>query len=190
MRINLKTVVIIASIALSLGSSRMAEGAPALLQDPQQPYQAPVAESPDPIEQLHLTPDQLQRIRAINRQLRDERAAINQHLRESNRALQDALDAEKLDENLLADCMREVSAAQAAQLRMRIQTEVRIRSVLSPEQLATLRSNRAQAQDLLRERQQQNQRRRPAQDGLRPNQRNGIAPLFPRPTPTPRPARP
>ena len=167
----------------------MAQGATAPPQDPQQQYQAPAAEGPDPIEQLRLTPDQLQRIRAINRQLKDERAAINQRLRESNRALQDALDAEKLDENLLAERMREVNLAQGEQLRMRIQTEVRIRGVLNPEQLATLRSIRAQAQDVLRERQQQNQRRRPAQEGLRPN-RKGMAPLFPRPTPTPRPARP
>jgi Spy/CpxP family protein refolding chaperone len=136
--------------------------------------------NPDVSEQLRLTPDQIQKIRQIQRETKDERAAINLRLRQSNRALQDVLDAETLDENLLEQRMQDVAAAQNAQMRMRIQTEVRIRRILNPSQLARWRELRLQAGDVIRA---QDGRPRPNQrgfEGLRPNQRNGIAPLFPR----------
>ena len=49
-----------------------------------------------------------------------------------------ALDAEPVDENVVNQRINELAAAQAAQLRMRIGMELRIRRLLYPEQLATL----------------------------------------------------
>src|SRR4030095_6969236 len=67
----------------------------------QQSNAAPVGDAPNLLEQLHLTPDQVQKIRQIQRQTREEQAAIGDRLREANRALEEALDAETLDENLI-----------------------------------------------------------------------------------------
>jgi Spy/CpxP family protein refolding chaperone len=149
-------------------------------QDPQ-PNAPPAGTALDLLQQLHLTPDQIQRIRLIQRQTKDERQVIGDRLREANRALEAALDAETLDENLIEERMQALSTAQNAQMRMRIQTEVRIRRVLNPEQLAILREIHLKVGDVIRAQQQDNRRPlRPGVDSLRPNQRNGIVPLNPR----------
>jgi len=104
---------------------------------------------PDPIEQLRLTPDQRQAIRRIVAENRNERQAANQRVREANIALDQALDIDPPDENLIEQRINDLAAAQAAQLRMRIHTEIRIRRVLRPEQIATLRRLRLQIRDVM-----------------------------------------
>ena len=120
--------------------------------------------TPDPIEQLRLTPEQRQRVRVILEQNKDERQSINRRLREANVALDQALDAEPVDENVIEQRVTELAAAQAAQMRLRIQTEVKIRRELRPEQLAILRRLRLQARDFIGA-------QRPAPARLRPNPR-------------------
>jgi Spy/CpxP family protein refolding chaperone len=160
-------------IALLLGAVVTTHGQTTADTQPDAPL---TQEAPDLLGRLHLTPEQRQQIRQIQRDMKDERALVNQRLRESNRALQDALDAGSVDENLIEQRIQAVNAAQNAQLRMRIETEIRIRRVLNPEQLAILREIRLRAADLIRA-QQDRRQRRPGNDGLQPAQRNGIAPL-------------
>ena len=104
---------------------------------------------PDPIEQLRLTPDQRQAIRRIVAENRDERQATNQRVREANVALDQALDSDPPDENLIEQRINDLAAAQTAQLRMRIHAEVKIRRILRPEQIATLRRLRLQVRDVM-----------------------------------------
>jgi Spy/CpxP family protein refolding chaperone len=154
--------------------------------DQQQPA-APAPQQPpfggDPIRELNLTPQQREQIRTIRQQNQTERAAINERVRETNRALEAVLDSDNPDEAVVEQRMREVAAAQAAAMRMRILTEVRIRRVLTSEQRNLLRALRQQANQLRRERPLNNsderRRRRQEQRSLQ-NQRNGITPLFPR----------
>src|SRR5215510_3564248 len=145
--------------------------------------------APDLISTLRLTPEQRQKIRTIRDQTKDERAVINQRLKEANRALEDALDADPLDENLIDQRMRDVSLAQTAQMRMRIRTEVMIRRVLNREQLATWRTLRLRLQDVMAAPRGNSERPlRPAGNTLKPNQRNAIDSLPPRnPRRNPRP---
>jgi Spy/CpxP family protein refolding chaperone len=103
----------------------------------------------DPIEQLRLSPDQRQAIRRILADGRDERQSTNRRLREANVALDQALDTQPIDENLIEQKINELAAAQAAQLRMRIHTEMKIRRILRPEQLATLQRLRLQLRDVM-----------------------------------------
>ena len=125
-------------------------------------------ETMDPIEQLRLTPDQRQTVRRIVADTRLERQSTNRRLREANVALDQALDNEPNDENLIEQRINEVAAAQAAQLRLRIHTEMRIRRILNPEQLATLRRLRLQLRDVMAPQRMNNQRRPGPQQGLRP----------------------
>jgi protein CpxP len=136
----------------------------------------------DPIRQLNLSPEQLEQIRTIRQQNQKERATINERVRQANEALEAVLDAESPDEALVEQRMKEASAAQAAAMRMRILTEVRIRKVLTAEQRTLLRTMRQEASQMRRERPLRNPEdrlRRQEQRGL-PNQRNGMEPLFPR----------
>lgn len=137
----------------------------------------------DPVRQLNLTPEQREQIRTIREQSQTERAAIDERVRETNRALEAVLDSDSPDEAAVEQRMREAAAAQAAAMRMRILTEVRIRRVLTSEQRNLLRALRQQANQLRGERPlkgpDERLRRREEQRGLQ-NQPNGIRPLFPR----------
>ncbi len=131
-------------------------------------------ETGDPIEQLRLTPEQRQRIRLIAEQTKNERQVANRRVREANVALDQALDADPVDENLVEQRVNEFAAAQAAQIRLRVQMEVRIRRELRPEQLATLRRLRLQLRDVMGVQRPLNQT--PGRQGLRPNPRNRAFP--------------
>ena len=133
----------------------------------------------DPIRQLNLAPEQREKIRSIREQNKSERAAINERTREAYRALEEVLDVDNPDETLVEQRLREVATAQAASMRMRILTEVRIRRVLTPEQLNTLRTLREQARQSGngRFRTEREQQRRQGEN--QQNQRNGLGPLFP-----------
>ena len=136
----------------------------------------------DPIRDLNLSPEQRERIRAIREEMRDERAAINERLRETNRALEELLDSDNPNDAAVEKHLRDVSEAQAASLRMRVLTERKVRSVLTLEQLATLREWRQQARDARRGRQiDNNQRRREGFQRRGLPGRNTIAPVLPQP---------
>ena len=120
----------------------------------------------DSINQLNLAPEQRQRIRTIFEENKTERQTTNRRLREANIALTQALDAEPIDEKLIDQRLNELAAAQAAQMRMRIQIELKIRRELSPEQLATWRRLRLQMRDFIDARRPLNQR--PAAQRLQP----------------------
>lgn len=142
--------------------------------------QAPPVAVEDPIAQLRLTPEQRQRIRMIVEETRTERQMTNRRVREANVALDQALDAALIDDNLIEQRINELTAAQAAQTRMRIHFEMRIRRELRPEQLAILKRLRLQVRDVMGAQQAPNRlNTRPGREALRPNPRNAIRPEFP-----------
>lgn len=155
-------------------------------QEPQQ--DPPTTAIQDPISRLNLTPEQRQKIRTIRAENKDERAVIQQRVKDSNEALEKALDVDNPNESEVEQKLQELAAAQAASNRMRVLTELRIRRVLTPEQTALWRSFRAEN---VRRRQELQNQRNAEQNGsrARPNQRNGLAPLLDRrtqPTKNPR----
>jgi len=135
----------------------------------------------DPIRQLNLTPEQLEQIRSIREQNKTERAAINERVRETNRALEAELDSDNPDEAVVEQRVRDLAVAQVAAMRMRILTEVRIRRVLTPEQRIILRSLQRQVrrERLLNNADERQRRQAERSRGLQ-NQRNGLEPLTPR----------
>ncbi len=106
----------------------------------------------DPIRQLNLTPEQREQIRAIRQNIQSERAAAGQKLREANLALEQALSAENPEEAVVEQRLKDVAAAQAAQMRLRVLSEIRIRRVLTTEQRVLLRSLQQQAMENRRQR--------------------------------------
>jgi Spy/CpxP family protein refolding chaperone len=147
-------------------------------QDPDHPQGPPPGrQMDDPIQELRLTPEQREKIRSIREEMRDERAVVNQRQREARRALDEALDADQPDEALVEQRVRELAAAQTAQMRINTLTEVRIRKVLTTEQRALLREIR-QAMQFRRQRQMDNQPRRDRPEGPRraPGGRNALGP--------------
>ena len=133
----------------------------------------PLPRPEDPIQQLNLTPEQRQQIRRLMADTQQERQNTNRSLREANQALDRALDADPLDENVIEQRINEVAAAQAAQTRMRAHMELRVRRLLSTEQLATLRQLKLQIRDVMAPQRQNNPNnpRRPNADAFRPGPR-------------------
>jgi len=178
MKHNAQTLVLLTALTLLLGVPT--------IQAQQQQTQLPEAQQApvDPILQLNLSPEQREKIRTIREQTRTERATINERLREANLALETVLDADNPDEALVEQRLKEVAAAQSASMRMRILTEVRIRRVLTLDQLGILRTLRQEARDARRDRLRENpnRQRRQEAEGNRAiqNQRNGVTPLFQR----------
>jgi len=127
---------------------------------------------------LNLTTDQVQRIRAINAELKDQRQAAIQHLRQAQRALTEAIESPTPNEALIDQRSHEVADAQAATIRLRSLTEARILQVLRPEQRVRLREMRQRNQALRRGGNQQFPRNGPnrRQDGVRGNN-NSLTPM-------------
>jgi Spy/CpxP family protein refolding chaperone len=151
-------------------------------QSAQQPAIAPESQQGgDLIRQLNLTPEQREQIRSIRQGNQAERVAVNQRLRETNQALEEALDSDTPDEAIVEQRVRDVAAAQTSAMRIRILTEIKVRRVLTAEQRTILRSLQRQALDLQRERRLANPDERKKEERSRSLQnRNGLGPLFPR----------
>jgi Spy/CpxP family protein refolding chaperone len=182
MRIDVKSILPLFAVALILSVSPASLGRYILYQD-SQTSSAPAPKTQDPITLLNLTPEQRQKIRIIREQTKNERATINQQLRQSNLALQQALDADNPDESIVELRLRDAAAAQAAATRMKVLTELRIRRVLTPEQVNTWRLLLQQAAQARREQRLENQRSNSPETnnaGPLPGQQNGLAPLLQR----------
>lgn len=93
---------------------------------------------------LELTPEQVDRIRAIRQQNRLEWQAAKQRVNQAQRALDQAIYSDDASEAVIDERAREVAEAQAAEVRLRARTELGIRRVLTPRQLNTFRTIRQQ----------------------------------------------
>jgi len=88
---------------------------------------------------LNLTQDQVQKIRMINAELKDERQAAGQRLRLAQRALTEAIESPNPNEQLIEQRSKEFADAQAKAIRLRSLTHARVLQVLTPEQRVKLR---------------------------------------------------
>lgn len=139
------------------------------------------------LKQLNLSPEQVTQIRTIQTESVPQAKDLTQRLNRARRALDMSIYSDAADESLIEQRVRDVADAQAALLRLRAQTELRVRRVLTPEQLQTFRRLRFEArreqQEMRREQRIERQLDRgvtpknPARDRLnnnpnRPNQSN------------------
>jgi Spy/CpxP family protein refolding chaperone len=133
--------------------------------------------------ELNLSPDQIQKIRVINADVKDQRQAAGMKLRQAQRALAEAVESTTPNEALIEQRSHELADAQATTIRLRSLTEARILQVLTPEQRLKLREMRQRNQALRRDgnqpqlpgndlrRRRQGLQRNANLPPLRPNQR-------------------
>jgi Spy/CpxP family protein refolding chaperone len=108
------------------------------------------------MDALNLTPEQRAQLADLAQQNRADVTAAQIRVRVARRALNQAIYAENPEQPLIEQRTRELATAQAELIRLNTQTELKIRQILTPEQLRAFR--------LLRQRQREQQRLR----GLRP----------------------
>ncbi len=174
-------LIIILSVAFVLGTSVAALAQTTQPQNQTDAGQAQNGQAQTPqtnqgndLRLLGLTPDQIQKIRAINLDLKDERQTANLKLRDAQRTLAEAVESPTPNENLIAQRSREVAEAQANTIRLRSLTEARILQVLTPDQRAKLHEIRQRNLAQRRANQQQS----PNGLGQRQGLRRANAPLL------------
>ncbi len=124
--------------------------AAAVAQEPQEP-QAPAspqnpARALNLVQRLNLSREQRQQLREIRRQSEPEVRAQTRRVRLARRALDEAIYADPVDDALVEQRSRELSAAQSALISLRASTELKIRRILTDEQLRLFRNLRQEAQ--------------------------------------------
>jgi len=195
-----RVVTVLAALLLMLGLCLVASAQSGEAQNPVQLGPAQTGQANQVLnlqKELDLTPEQIQKWRAINAELKDEWQAANQRLWKAQRALAEAIESPTPNEELIKQRARDVSDAQAAKTQLQALRQARTLQILSPEQRVKLREIEKQ-QALIRRQQaiqrNGNQQQLPAnglgqrRDGLqrRPNaappsgKPNAAPPLGPR----------
>ena len=134
------TLVLVATVSLHAQTSQQQNQ-----QSQTEPAQTQQTQADQMLGPLNLSSDQIQRIRTINAELRDERQAANFRLRTAQRALAEAIQSPTPDEAVIAQRSKEVADAQANTIRLRSLTEARVLQVLTPDQRIKLRMMRQEA---------------------------------------------
>ena len=136
----------------------------------------PEAQRPDPgqrrdprvmmFRQLGLSSEQIQQIRQINIDRKPVMEEAQRRYREANRALDQAIYADQVDQANVETCLKEVQLAQAEVSKIRYMNELAVRSILTPEQLVRFRDLRQRFEQTRR-----NSGDRPPPDGDHPGGR-------------------
>jgi Spy/CpxP family protein refolding chaperone len=125
--------------------------------------QAQTAQAPNLQAELNLTPEQIQKWRALNKELRDQEQTANLNLREARRALADAMESPNPNEAVIKQRAKELADAQSAVTQLQALRQARVLQILTPEQRIKLKE--------IRERQREaNQAKRREQMGQGGNQ--------------------
>ena len=131
------------ALLLLYAPQALAQGA---TQQPQQQDDSPAVDAAATLlSQLNLTAAQVEQMREIRTQSVPQAQALTRRLNQARRALDESIYSDALDEALVEQRAREVAEAQAAVVRLRALTELRVRRVLTPEQLQTFRDLRLRA---------------------------------------------
>jgi len=141
--------------------------------DAQRPADRPDAHRPNLLAALGLSPEQVQQIRRMNQGRRLEMMRAQHKMHESTVALDDAIYADTYSEADYQTRLKEFQAAQAEVARLRFESELSLRKVLTPEQLVKFRGMREQ---FAQERRDNRQERRDRRDGAGRPDRRGFAP--------------
>lgn len=115
---------------------------------------------PNLMRQLGLTQDQIKQVRQINQENKSQMRSAQERLREANRNLDQAIYAEAANEAEIQTQLREVQTAHAEVIKIKAQTELAVRRILTPEQLAKFRDVRQQFMEKKEKMQRQIKNRR------------------------------
>lgn len=116
--------------------------------------------------ELGLTKEQVQQIRELNADRKPLIQTAQRRLREANRNLDVAIYADAVDEAAFQIQLREAQAAHADVQKIRANSELEIRKILTPEQLVKFRELRDKFLNRVRGNQQRRQNRRQKQENI------------------------
>src|SRR2546423_12541641 len=98
--------------------------------------------------ELGLTPEQIQKWRAMNMELREQETAGNQKLFQARRALADAMESPNPSEEVIKQRAKELADARSVMTQLQALRQARMLQILTPEQRVKLREIREHNQAL------------------------------------------
>jgi len=113
-------------------------------------------QTPNLQTELGLTPDQIQKWRALNQDLGPQERAGTQKARQAKRALADAMESPNPNEEVIKQRAKELADAQSAMTQLQALRQARVLQMLTPEQRVKLREIRQRDQALRRQQQAPN----------------------------------
>src|SRR5258708_8241524 len=96
-----------------------------------QPQLPPNTQPGDLISHLNLSPEQLEKIKAIGAEQRAERQSATRRIKDAERLLDDAIYVDNADESEITARAKEVAGARAEEVRLQAIREERIRRILT-----------------------------------------------------------
>jgi Spy/CpxP family protein refolding chaperone len=117
--------------------------------------QTQTTQAPNLQTELGLTPDQIQKWRALNQELRPQEVAGNLKVREAKRALAEAIEAPSPNEDQIKQRAKELADAQSAMTQLQALRQARVLQILTPEQRVKLKEIKEKNQAIRRANQQQ-----------------------------------
>lgn len=99
---------------------------------------------PNLLQALNLTKEQMQQLRQLNANLQKDRQQAQRRFNQANKALDEAVYADELDENLVKERMNEVQQAHTELIRTRTMMDTSVRKILTKEQLVKFKRLRKQ----------------------------------------------
>lgn len=131
---------------------------------------------PNLFQELGVTAEQREQIRNLRSRDRKEFAAAQKRFREANKALDAAIYSDVVDDQLIEQLITQRNEAEAALSRLKTMSELNLRKILTPEQVAKFREIRKRF--ARRERERRREHARPGSDGDDPPTRppDGNAP--------------
>ena len=113
-------------------------------------------QTPNLQTELGLTPDQIQKWRALNQDLGPQERAGTQKVRQAKRALADAMESPNPNEEVIKQRAKELADAQSAMTQLQALRQARVLQMLTPDQRIKLREIRQRDQALRRQQQAPN----------------------------------
>ena len=113
-------------------------------------------QTPNLQTELGLTPDQIQKWRALNQDLGPQERAGTQKVRQAKRALADAMESPSPNEEVIKQRAKELADAQSTMTQLQALRQARVLQMLTPEQRVKLREIRQRDQALRRQQQAPN----------------------------------
>lgn len=140
-------------------------GPRALAQEPPRPDDAvhddPKQQRPNLFAELGLSPDQVQQIRRLNQERRPRMQQARRRMFEAQRNLDMAIYGDSMSDSDFNAQLKEFQAAEAELSKLRFESELEVRRVLTPEQLVRFREMRRRFAEARNQNQQRRQDRRP-----------------------------
>ena len=128
---------------------------------------------PNLVSMLGLSPEQARQVRQMNQARKPLMEAAMQRLRAANRALDEAIYADNVDDAAFQARLKELQLAQAEVAKLRFTSELEVRKILTPDQLAHFRELRKNFQNAMNPNgPPPGDKGQPFQPGSRPPRRN------------------